>query len=124
MGRNVGSPADLSLRLVAFARGEVVVCSPSPRSCETRATDMSPTKPNPLQQTVHWLANHTRFPTSRLEPRAEALLCLAAIADAETAAENERFLVQRRDGAKDSALKAHAQRRSRVHYKCDNSAKV
>ena len=85
---------------------------------------MSPTTPNPLQQTVRWLAAHTKFPTSRLEPRAEALLCVAAIAEAETAAENARFLVQRRDGAKDSALRAHALRRSQVHFKCDNSAKV
>lgn len=85
---------------------------------------MSPTKPNPLQQTVRWLANHTIFPASRLQPGAEALLCVVAIAEFETAAENERFLVQRRDGAKDSALRAHAQRRSLVHYKCDNSAKV
>jgi hypothetical protein len=85
---------------------------------------MSPTTTNPLQVTVSWLAANTRFPTSRLQAPAEALLCVAALARAAEAAENARFLVQRRDGAKDSALRAHAMRRSQVHYKCDNSAKV
>ena len=32
--------------------------------------------------------------------------------------------IKTRDGAKDSALRAHAMRRSLVHFKCDNSAKV
>ena len=36
----------------------------------------------------------------------------------------ERFLVKTRDPARDSALRAHAMRRSQVHFKCDNSAKV
>lgn len=79
---------------------------------------------NPLQQTIHWLVAHTGFPSRRLPADAEALLCVSALAEAENAAENSRFLVQRRDGAKDSALRAHALRRSQVHYKCDNSAKV
>ena len=86
--------------------------------------DMSPTTLNPLQATVSWLAANTRFPVSRLQPTAEALLCVAALAEAGEAADNARFLVQRRDGAKDSALRAHALRRSQVHFKCDNSAKV
>lgn len=85
---------------------------------------MSLTDSNPLQQTVRWLGAHTLFPLSRLEGRAETLLCLGALATAQEAAENARFLVQRRDGAKDSALRAHAMRRSQVHFKCDNSTKV
>jgi len=85
---------------------------------------MSSTSNNPLQQTVRWLAAHGGFPRSRLEPHAETLLCAAAFAQAEEAAESARFLVQPRDGAKDSALRAHALRRSQVHFKCDNSAKV
>jgi hypothetical protein len=85
---------------------------------------MSATTSNPLQVTVSWLASNTRFPTSRLQSHAETLLCIAALAQAAEAAESARFLVQRRDGAKDSALRAHAMRRSQVHYKCDNSAKV
>ena len=85
---------------------------------------MSETGSNPLQETVRWLGAHTLFPLSRLESRAETLLCVGALAQAQEAAERERFLVQRRDGARDSALRAHAQRRSLVHFKCDNSAKV
>jgi hypothetical protein len=34
------------------------------------------------------------------------------------------FMIQSRDGALESAQRAHAERRKRVHYKCDNSAKV
>ena len=85
---------------------------------------MSATTSNPLQATVSWLAANTRFPASRLSTSAEALLCVAALAEAAESADNARFLVQRRDGAKDSALRAHAMRRSQVHYNCDNSAKV
>lgn len=85
---------------------------------------MSSSASNPLQQTVHWLAANTRFPASRLDNRAETMLCMAALAAANEEAERERFLIQRRDGAMDSALRAHAQRRSLVHFKCDNSAKV
>ena len=79
---------------------------------------------NPLEQAVRWMAAHAAFPASRLASGAELLLCVGALAEAQEAAENARFLIQRRDGAKDAALKAHAMRRSLVHYKCDNSAKV
>jgi hypothetical protein len=85
---------------------------------------MSQTTSNPLQITISWLAENTQFPASRLQAPAEALLCIAALVEAAEAADYERFLVQRRDGAKDSALRAHALRRSQVHFKCDNSAKV
>ena len=73
---------------------------------------------------MRWLAAHARFPASRLESRSETLLCLAALASAEEAAERQRFLIQRRDPAQTSALRAHGLRRSQVHFKCDNSAKV
>lgn len=81
---------------------------------------------NPLHTTLRWLSAHTRFPASRLETRAEVLLCLAALAAAEEAAElaGARHLIQSRDGAKDAASRAYAYRRSKVHYVCDNSAKV
>lgn len=81
---------------------------------------------NPLQSTVRWLATHTLFPASRLEPRAEAMLCVFALAAAEDAAAfaATRHLIQSRDGAKDSALRSYNYRRSQVHYVCDNSAKV
>ena len=79
---------------------------------------------NPLQRTVGWLATHGGFPTHRLPSQAELLLCISALAQAEEAASAGGFHIQRRDGAKDAALRAHALRRSQVHFKCDNSAKV
>ena len=85
---------------------------------------MSSTTPNPLQQTVTWLRANTRFPLSRLEPRAETLLCFAAAAAVEEAEESQRFLIKSRDPAQTSALRAHGLRRSQTHFKCDNSAKV
>jgi hypothetical protein len=83
---------------------------------------MKPT--DPLRDTVRWLAAHARFPASRLETRSEVLLCVAALAAAEEAEERQRHLIQSRDPAQTSALRAHGLRRSQVHYKCDNSAKV
>ncbi len=80
--------------------------------------------PDPLRDTVRWLTAHTRFPASRLAPGAETLLCLASLVAAAEAEERQRFLIQRRDPAQTSALRAHGLRRSQVHYKCDNSAKV
>lgn len=73
---------------------------------------------------LRWLVAHAGFPVRRLDAKAEALVCVAALAAAEEAAEQQRFLIQRRDPAQTSALRQHAQRRSQVHYKCDNSAKV
>jgi len=77
---------------------------------------------------LQWLSAHTRFPASRLPAPAETLLCLAAAAEGgvgETAeTSGGTFGIQRRDPVKESALRAHALRRSRVHFKCDNSAKV
>jgi len=86
---------------------------------------MSATVANePLGDVVRWLAAHAGFPMRRLDAKAEALVCVAALAAREEAAEQQRFLLQRRDPAQTSLLRQHAQRRSQVHYKCDNSAKV
>lgn len=85
---------------------------------------MNARSPNPLRDTVSWLASHARFPASRLPRGAETLLCFAAAAAAEEAAENQRFLIKSRDPAQTSAQRTHALRRSQVHFKCDNSAKV
>lgn len=79
---------------------------------------------DPLRETVLWLAQNTGFPATRLSAEAEGLVCVAALAAAEEAKEQQRFLIQRRDPAQTSALKAHGLRRSQVHFKCDNSAKV
>ena len=80
--------------------------------------------PNPLLDTVRWLSTNARFPASRLESRSEVLLCIAALAGAEEAAQRQRFLIQSRDPAQTSAQRTHGLRRSQVHFKCDNSAKV
>lgn len=79
---------------------------------------------HPLLTSLRWLSAHAGFPATRLSGHAETLLLLAACARAEEEAENSKFLIQRRDGARDSALRAHNLRRSQVHFKCDNSAKV
>lgn len=79
---------------------------------------------DPLGVTLNWLAKYTGFPRARMAARAETLLCVAALAAAEEAQAQQRFALQRRDPAQTSALKAHGLRRSQVHFKCDNSAKV
>ncbi len=79
---------------------------------------------NPLEKTVAWMAQHAGFPARRLGGGAELLVCVGALAEAQDEAERARFLIERKDGAQEAALRAHAARRSRVHYKCDNSAKV
>lgn len=78
---------------------------------------------SPLETAVSWLAAHAGFPASRLPAPAETLVLMAAAAEGETTA-NPRFLVESKDPARNAALKAHAMRRSLVHYKCDNGAKV
>ncbi len=78
----------------------------------------------PVPDVVRWLAAHTGFPARRLPPKAETLVCVAALAAEEEAEVQKRFLIQSRDPAQTSAQRQHAQRRSQVHYKCDNSAKV
>jgi hypothetical protein len=85
---------------------------------------VSDSSSNPLRDTVRWLATHAGFPARRLAAPAETLLCVAALAAADEAEEQRRYLIERRVGAQTSALRAHAQRRSQVHFKCDNSAKV
>jgi len=85
---------------------------------------MSLTESDTLRVTVQWLARHAGFPAARLPGEAEAMVCVAALAAAAEAEERQRFLIQRRDPAQTSALRAHGLRRSQVHFKCDNSAKV
>ncbi len=79
-----------------------------------------------LSSFLGWLSAHAGFPRHRLPVDAERLLLLAVAASIDEAEENQRqrYLVKTRDPARDSALKAHAMRRSQVHFKCDNSAKV
>ncbi len=80
--------------------------------------------PDPFRDLLQWLARHTRFPAGRLPARAEALLCVASLAATEETSVQQRFGLHQRDAAQAAALRAHGLRRSRVHYKSDNSAKV
>lgn len=73
---------------------------------------------------LRWLASHAGFPTRRLAPRALVQLCVAQLAAEEELKAQGRFGIERKDVAQQAALRAHAQRRSQVHFKCDNSAKV
>ena len=86
--------------------------------------EKSTTPAEPLAHALRWLIAYTGFPRRRLDAQAEALVCVAALAAQEEAEEQRRFLIQRRDPAQTSALKQHGLRRSQVHFKCDNSAKV
>lgn len=79
---------------------------------------------SPLLNLLRWLTAHAKFPASRLPPRAELLLILTAAAAFEEASINARNRIQHREVGKDAALRAHTLRRSMVHYRCDNSAKV
>jgi hypothetical protein len=79
---------------------------------------------DPFRETVHWLTRNAGFPATRLPAKAESLLCVASLAAADDAREAQRHLIQRRDPAQTSALRAHGLRRAQVHFKCDNSAKV
>jgi hypothetical protein len=79
---------------------------------------------HPEQEVLRWLSQYAGFPRLRLPAKAETLVCVAALAAAEEAQAQQRFALQRRDPAQTSALRAHGLRRSQVHYKCDNSAKV
>jgi hypothetical protein len=82
------------------------------------------TEIEPVGDVMRWLTRHAGFPLRRLAANAERLVCVAALASQEEAAEQRRFALQRRDPAQTSALRAHGLRRSQVHFKCDNSAKV
>ncbi|MDB6170372.1 MAG: hypothetical protein JWM88_3236 [Verrucomicrobia bacterium] len=79
---------------------------------------------DPFREISRWLAANAGFPGNRLPAKAEVLLCIGALASAEEAEQRQRFLIQTRDPAQTSALRTHGLRRSRTHFKCDNSAKV
>lgn len=81
---------------------------------------------NPFQRTASWLSSQAGFPRFTLPEKALLLLWVSAAQEAEGEAENEGAtkMFERRVGSQTSALKAHALRRSQVHFKCDNSAKV
>jgi hypothetical protein len=85
---------------------------------------MNSSEPEPLAAAVRWLAQHSAFPRCRLSAAAETMVCVQVLAAAEEAQEQQRFALQRRVPAQTAALRTQILRRSQVHFKCDNSAKV
>jgi hypothetical protein len=79
----------------------------------------------PFLNILRWLSSQANFPASRLPDAAERLLLMSVVNEVEEVAFNaSKTPIQRRENAKESAMRAHAMRRSLVHYRCDNSAKV
>ena len=54
---------------------------------------------DPFRDTLLWLGENAGFPVVRLPAKAEALICVAALAAAEEAQAQQRFLIQHRDPA-------------------------
>jgi hypothetical protein len=79
-----------------------------------------------LPATIRWLAANAGFPSRRLpEPIERAVCLLHAATCLEPVADNPlagRF--ERRQNAVEASQRALAENRRRVHFKCDNSAKV
>jgi hypothetical protein len=78
-----------------------------------------------------WLARQTGFPALRLETRAEQLLLMGGLIQDENlpARSNNGTLktgpgVADTENAQRAAQRTLAELRKRVHYKCDNAAKV
>ena len=82
------------------------------------------TESESLGDVLRWLGQHAGFPRRRLPAKTETVLCVAALAATAEAQDQQRYLIQSRDPAQTSALRQHGLRRSQVHFKCDNSAKV
>jgi hypothetical protein len=80
--------------------------------------------PEPFRVVLQWLTSNASFPARRLPTQAEKLVCVAALAAAEEFEGQGRYSLQGHDSAQAAALRAHGLRRSQVHYKSDNSAKV
>lgn len=89
---------------------------------------LSESATRPSQSVLSWLASHAGFPGLRLPAKAELLVLFAdAAAQEELTVQGSnfgRFPVPGQTAAEVSSLKAKAERRRLVHFKCDNSAKV
>lgn len=78
-----------------------------------------------------WLARNTGFPGARLSPRAEQLLLMGGLIQEEhLPARSDTGTLHIGPGVPDvenaqrASQRALAELRKRVHFKCDNSAKV
>lgn len=94
-------------------------------------SDMSGDANTPPVRFFLWLARNTGFPGARLEARAELLLLIGGlIQDENLPARSDTGTLKIIPGAPDTeaaqraAQRTLAELRKRVHFKCDNSAKV
>ncbi len=78
-----------------------------------------------------WLSKNTGFPSARLAPRAEQLLLMGGLIQEEhlpARSDSGRLSLvpgtPDTDNAQRSSQRALAELRRRVHFKCDNAAKV
>lgn len=78
-----------------------------------------------------WLARNIGFPAARLDPRAEQLLLIGGLAqDENLPVRSANGALKIAPGAVDiekaqrAAQRTLAELRRKVHYKCDNAAKV
>jgi hypothetical protein len=79
----------------------------------------------PFLNILRWLSDQVNFPASRLPDAAERLLLISVVNEVEEVTFSaSKTPIQRRENAKESAMRAHAMRRSLAHYRCDNGAKV
>jgi len=86
---------------------------------------MADPTPSPLTQTVRWLADHTRFPASRLPEKAELLVLFATAASTEDLAKSNPYHVgMLRDPNFAASMRNYTAQRRKVHIVCDNSAKT
>jgi len=85
----------------------------------------NPAPSTPLTQTVRWLADHTRFPSSRLPEKAELLLLFATAASNEDLAKTNPYHVgMLKDPNFAAQMRNYTAQRRKVHIVCDNSAKT
>ena len=79
-----------------------------------------------------WLSRHAGFPRSRLDARAEQLLLIGRLIEAENLPATSESGTLRIPGApaggtenaQRAAMRTMSELRKRVHFKCDNGAKV
>jgi hypothetical protein len=79
----------------------------------------------PLLLTLRWLTAHAGFPAARLPERAELLVLIAtAAADEDREARSRVSTKPLVDRGFTANVRNYTIQRRRVHFKCDNSAKV
>jgi hypothetical protein len=77
-----------------------------------------------LSRVLAWLSTYGGFPRSRLPIKAETMLCMAALAEAEAAGESAEGKPRAPMSYDRAALRAHTINRSHTQFKSDNSSKV